>query len=103
MSRSARDPIKVCREILAEKKLIPFLGAGCSARFKFPTWDGLLDLIAEELSWDPAVFKLSGDYLQLAEYYVAKKGSIGPLRSKLDKQFTAEDGDVAGSILHRVW
>ena len=100
MLRTAGDSIEVCREILAANKLIPFIGAGFSARFKFPTWSGLLDVIAEELDWDPAVFKLSGNYLQLAEYYVAKKGAIGDLRSKLDKMLAAPDAAIKASIAH---
>ena len=80
-------PIDLCRNIMLAGKLIPFIGSGLSARFDFPTWNGLQDVIAGELDWDPAVFKLSGNYLQLAEYYVAKKGAIGDLRSKLDKMF----------------
>lgn len=100
MLRATGDPIEACREILAAKKLIPFIGAGCSARFKFPAWSGLLDVIAEELAWDPAVFKLSGNYLQLAEYYVAKKGAIGDLRSKLDKLLAAPDAAIKASIAH---
>ena len=100
MSKAGGDPVTICSEILADKKLIPFIGAGCSARFEFPTWSGLLDVIAEELDWDPAVFKLSGSYLQLAEYYVAKKGAIGPLRSKLDRLLAAPDAEIAASVAH---
>jgi hypothetical protein len=100
MFKAGGDPVKICREILAANKLIPFIGAGCSARFKFPTWSGLLDVIAEELDWDPEVFKLSGNYLQLAEYYVAKKGTIGDLRSRLDRLLAAPDSAIAASITH---
>jgi hypothetical protein len=81
-------------------KLIPFIGSGLSARFEFPTWNGLQDVIAGELDWDPAVFKLSGNYLQLAEYYVAKKGAIGDLRSRLDKMFHAPDDKIRASVAH---
>ncbi|WP_158789128.1 SIR2 family protein [Granulicella sp. L46] len=94
------DQIQKCKDILLAGKLIPFVGAGLSARFRFPTWSGLLDLIAEDLSWDPDVFKLSGDYLQLAEYYVAQKGSVGELRSKLDKLLNASDEDIIKSKAH---
>lgn len=100
MYKAGGDPIKICRDILADKKLIPFIGAGCSVRFNFPTWNGLMDLIAEDLDWDPFVFGLSGNFLQLAEYYVAQKGAIGDLRSRLDKLFTAPDALIQASVTH---
>jgi hypothetical protein len=102
MYRATGTPIETCRQILSAGKLIPFIGAGFSARFKFPTWSGLLDVIAKELDWDPDVFKLSGNYLQLAEYYVAKKGAIGDLRSKLDKIFHASEAAIEGSFAHEM-
>jgi hypothetical protein len=102
MFRATGNPIDTCRQILSAGKLIPFIGAGFSARFDFPTWSGLLDVIARELDWDPDVFKLSGNYLQLAEYYVAKKGAIGDLRSKVDKMFHATDAAIGSSIAHEM-
>jgi hypothetical protein len=59
----------------------------------------LIDLIADELGWDAEVFKLSGNFLQLAEYYVAVKG-IGPLRSKMDKLFNPTDDQILASKSH---
>lgn len=100
MSKTLGNPIETCREIMSAGKLIPFIGAGLSARFNFPTWSGLLDVIAGELDWDPAVFKISGNYLQLAEYYVSKKGAIGDLRSKLDKMFNASEAEIRSSVAH---
>jgi hypothetical protein len=94
------DAVEVCQKLLDSGKLIPFIGSGLSARFGFPTWDGLIDLIASELGWDPKVFGLSGNYLQLAEYYVGSKGSIGPLRSRLDKLFFATDDQILNSRAH---
>ena len=101
MLGSTGDPVQMCQDLLDSGKLIPFIGAGLSLRFGFPTWDGLVDIIAEELEWDPDVFHLSGNYLQLADYYVGTKGSIGPLRSKLDKLFAAKDEQVASSRAHK--
>lgn len=94
------NTIKTCQKLLTHGKLIPFIGSGLSARFGFPNWSGLIDIIARELGWDPEVFRLSGNFLQLAEYYVVTKGSIGPLRSKLDKLFDAKDDEIAKSRAH---
>ncbi len=92
--------LQKCRELIREKRLIPFIGAGLSTRFRFPSWAQLIDLVAEELGWDPDVFKLSGNFLQLAEYYVIERGSIGTLRSKLDKLFSASDEQIHDSRSH---
>ena len=100
MLKPSDDPRAICRDLLANGKLIPFVGSGMSARFGFPSWKGLVDIIAEELDWDADVFSLSGNYLQLAEYYQATKGSIGPLRSRLDKIFTAPDDMIKSSRAH---
>jgi len=98
--RNTSDPIATCQDLLDGGKLIPFIGAGLSLRFGFPTWNGLVNIIADELGWDPEVFRLSGNYLQLAEYYVGVKGSIGPLRSRLDKLFSATDAKIVASKAH---
>lgn len=100
MLKNTSDPVAMCQELLQGAKLIPFIGSGLSARFQFPTWTGLIDIIAGELGWDPEVFRLSGNFLQLAEYYVGVKGTIGPLRSKLDKLFIATDEQVRTSRAH---
>ena len=61
------------KDLRRQGKLIPFIGAGFSARFGLPTWSQLIDHIAKDLGWDPDVFKLSGTYLQLADYFVTIK------------------------------
>ncbi|HEV2915282.1 MAG TPA: SIR2 family protein [Pyrinomonadaceae bacterium] len=81
-------------------KLIPFVGAGLSIPLGLPSWSKLLDIIADQLDYDPEVFKLSGNNLQLAEYYVATKGSIGPLRSEMDRLFNPTDKAIRSSRAH---
>jgi hypothetical protein len=94
------EEFNILRELRHEGKLIPFVGAGLSRPLGLPTWSELIDLIAEQLDYDPAVFKSNGDSLQLAEYYVATKGSIGPLRSIMDRAFNPQDDDIAKSRAH---
>jgi len=65
-----------------------------------PSWSKLTDIIAEQLGYDPEVFALSGNNLQLAEYYVAVKGSIGPLRSEMDRLFNPTDEAISSSRTH---
>jgi hypothetical protein len=71
-----------------------------SAPLGLPTWDALIGIIAEQLGYDPTVFKLSGNSYQLAEYYVAVKGSIGPLRSEMDRLFNPSDEAIKASRSH---
>lgn len=89
------------RELRREGKLIPFVGAGLSIPLGLPPWDELLDIIAKQLDYAPEVFKVSGNNLQLAEYYVAMKGSIGPLRSEMDRQFNPADEAIRCSATHQ--
>jgi NAD-dependent SIR2 family protein deacetylase len=91
------DAIKL---LIKQKKLIPFVGAGLSMNLGLPSFSQLIDKIAEELGYDPAVFKLNGNNLQLAEYYVAVKGAIGPLRSILDRSFDPTEEQIKTSVAH---
>jgi SIR2-like domain len=92
------DAIKL---LIKQKKLIPFVGAGLSINLGLPSFSQLIDKIAEELGYDAAVFKLNGNNLQLAEYYVAVKGAIGPLRSILDRSFDPTDEQIKSSVAHK--
>lgn len=91
------DAIKL---LIKQKKLIPFVGAGLSMNLGLPSFAQLIDKIADELGYDAAVFKLNGNYLQLAEYYVAMKGAVGPLRSILDRSFDPTDEQIKSSVAH---
>jgi hypothetical protein len=59
--------------------------------------------MGEELGLDPAIF-LSADssYQTLAEYYRLQKGSIGPLRSWMDRNWSVSEERVRGSRLHEL-
>ncbi|MDC0674760.1 SIR2 family protein [Nannocystis radixulma] len=65
---SLTDAIPLLREAHREQRLIPFLGAGFSQPLGLPQWDALMGWMAEDLGFDPALFKLHGTALQLAEY-----------------------------------
>jgi hypothetical protein len=90
----------ILRDIQRDGKLIPFIGAGLSIPLGLPSWSKLIDIIAQQLGYDPEVFALSGNNLQLAEYYVAVKGSIGPLRSEMDRLFNPTDEAIRASRSH---
>ena len=92
--------IDVLRGLSRDGKLMPFIGAGLSHSLGLPSYDGLIGEVAEELGWDAEVFRQQGDFLQLTEYYVTVKGSIGPLRSRLDREWNPTDEQVRSSRPH---
>jgi hypothetical protein len=82
-------------------KLVLFVGAGVSANLALPTWNELIAHIAKELGFDPDIFSSYGTHLALAEYYKRKKGSLGPLRSWMDREWHKSTTDVTTSEIHR--
>lgn len=70
-------------------QVILFIGSGVSTTLGLPSWSDLLDKIAKELDYDPHIFSILGSQnpLVMAEYYKLIKGSMGPLRSILDREW----------------
>lgn len=85
-----------------ERNVILFVGAGVSKNLGLPTWAELIDHIANELGYDPEIYKSFGDSLALAEYYRVKTGSIGPLRSWMDTNWHSVNVDLQGSEIHKL-
>ncbi|AIW98471.1 MULTISPECIES: SIR2 family protein [Enterobacteriaceae] len=83
-------------------KLMLFVGAGVSANLNLPTWNELIGRIAQDLGYDPKIFSTYGTPLALAEYYKRKKGTLGPLRSWMDREWHKPSTDVSTSEIHRL-
>ena len=87
-------------EAVRERKIILFVGAGVSKNLGLPSSFELVKHLAEELNYDPEIFATHGDYLALSEYFQLEKGTIGSLRSWMDR--TWHTGvDIASSEIHK--
>lgn len=84
-----------------ERRVILFIGSGVSQNLGLPSFSGLVQHLAKELNYDPEIYETHGDYLALAEYYQLEKGTLGPLRSWMDRTWNT-GVDLAKSEIHRL-
>ena len=86
---------------IKNRRAILFVGAGVSVGLGLPSWQQLIAHMGEDLGFDPDIFAAPGaSFLTLAEYYLLEKGSIGPLRSWMDRHWSAPDDQVLSSVVH---
>lgn len=86
---------------IRKRQAILFAGAGVSMTVGLPSWSTLIEHIAEELKIDLSAFKdFDLNYLTLAEFYRIKQGSIGPLRSWMDRHWTLPEEKLKTSKVH---
>lgn len=88
-------------QAVRDRTAVLFVGAGLSMNLGLPSFTELISRLAEELDFDPAVFSLSGDFLSLAEYYYLQKGSLGPLRSWMDRTWHDSRIRIDQSEVHK--
>ena len=101
-----RGPTLVLDELaraIKERQVMLFAGAGLSMAVGLPSWRELIAQMGEELDVDPQEFiALDRSYQTLAEYYRLKRGSIGPLRSWMDRNWSVSEKKVSQSRLHEL-
>ena len=86
-----------------ERQAILFAGAGVSMTVGLPSWRTLVEHIAAELGLDLSKFpETEINHLTLAEYYRLKQGSIGPLRSWMDRNWTIPEDALKASRVHEL-
>nr|WP_274709031.1 SIR2 family protein [Variovorax sp. S12S4] len=90
------------REAHRRGKVVLFVGAGISMGLGLPPWSALIEHMARELGIDAHSFGDKGGYLTLAEYFRLRHGSIGPLRSWMDREWHSGDVRVESSRIHEL-
>jgi non-canonical purine NTP pyrophosphatase (RdgB/HAM1 family) len=88
-------------EAVRTGQAILFVGAGVSGVLGLPLWRELIAEMANQLDYDPSIFELHGDFLELAEYYKLQKTTIGSLRSWMDTKWHGDEQKVDGSRVHQ--
>jgi predicted Fe-Mo cluster-binding NifX family protein len=87
---------------ISARHAILFVGAGVSRVVGLPSWQELIDHMADELGLGEADRGQELDHPILAEYYRIRHGSIGPLRSWMDREWKVSEERVRGSRIHQL-
>lgn len=96
------EKLEQLRAAYQRDEVILFVGAGVSFSLGLPPWGALIDHMANQLGIEPAAFRGYGSYLTLAEYFRLQHGSIGPLRSWMDREWHGSSISVQGSRVHEL-
>jgi hypothetical protein len=98
-----QDNLDELAAAIRERRAILFAGAGLSMVVGLPSWQALIEHMATELELDREDMVGPGlEYQVLAEYYRIKRGSIGPLRSWMDRQWKVSQERVRASRIHEL-
>ena len=85
---------------IGRRRCILFAGAGVSMSVGLPSWSQLMDHMRSEIGLAPG--DSDAGYQALAEYYRLPQGSIGSLRSWMDRTWSVSEERVRGSRIHEL-
>jgi hypothetical protein len=85
-------------EAVRGRRCILFAGAGLSMAVGLPSWSQLIEHMRATLGLTAE--DTDADYQALAEYYRLQQGSIGALRSWMDRSWSVSEERVAKSRVH---
>jgi len=90
-------------QAIIDRRAILFVGAGVSMSVGLPSWQKLIEHLVEELGLDKNIIaEANVTYQMLAEFYRLKQGSIGPLRSWMDRNWSVSREKVEASEIHKL-
>ncbi|WP_163469005.1 SIR2 family protein [Fusobacterium sp. IOR10] len=93
--------LKKLAKKIKNNEVILFVGAGISANLGLPTWQEMIDEMADHLGIDKEIFSLYGNSLDLAEYYCLETGGIGRLVEEMKDKWIVEDRRIEKSKIHK--
>jgi hypothetical protein len=88
------------RSLLKNERLIPFIGAGLSKNLGLPNWEGLIQILADDLDLSPREFDIKGDFLQFAEYYILVKGSVEEFKQMMHRYLHPSEEAIINSPIY---
>src|SRR3954471_15898292 len=90
-------------QAVADGRAILFAGAGLSMTVGLPSWAELIEHMAREVGIEnSAAHDRNYTHNTLAEYYQLKRGSIGPLRSWMERKWKVSDRELRDSEVHKL-
>lgn len=91
------------KDAVGQRAAYLFVGAGVSMSVGLPSWKVLIEHMEREIAVPPSGgSERQYTYQMLAEYFLLKQGSIGGLRSWMDRTWSVSEDAVARSKLHRL-
>ena len=89
---------------IKNKHVILFVGSGVPKNLGLPVYSELMNQMAINLGYDPVEFKAWGnnDFLIMAEYYYHHKGTLGALRSWMDRVWHHKDIAIEESEIYKL-
>ncbi len=89
---------------IKSKNVILFVGSGVPKNLGLPVYSELMDHMAKNLGFEPEQFKSWGNnnFLIMAEYYFNQKGTLGSLRSWMDRLWHHANIDIGKSEIYKL-